>query len=267
MTIVVRNNNPLLDSTDFDLVWRQLAEQFPLIAFMLFNDGYNTGFGGGHNLNFASAGSDYILILNDDIGLPNLDWLDEMLIIFKNNDTVGAVGALENPTSVTPFFANGVHERFDLRWPLQYAEASILLLRSEAFAKIGGFDKAYIWAMFEDADLSFRLKANGYQLSWVAVPHQHWRSSSVNALPGQIRQSVLQSTTDRSSWRNGMLRSRRGVLAAGISTTCGRTVLAMYSAHFCTWRTSSQLNRYSEERRLGLTLLRPRLRKCFLEAK
>jgi GT2 family glycosyltransferase len=60
---------------------------------MLFNEGFNVGFGSGHNLNFATAECDYFVILNDDIAFPHINWLDEALDIFDNRPNVGAIGA------------------------------------------------------------------------------------------------------------------------------------------------------------------------------
>ena len=192
LTIVVRNNNPDLDSSAFDATWAKLQDSHRDIKFMFFNDGYNVGFGRGHNLNFDISPSEYFLILNDDIGFPHIDWLDAALVILENNERVALVGASQNPGSVTSLFGNGVFSDEGRRWPLRYAEASILLVRSKVFAEIGKFDDAYEWAMCEDADLSFRAQAHGYQLSWIDIPHEHWRSSSFNVLPSETKSSILE---------------------------------------------------------------------------
>jgi hypothetical protein len=163
-TIIVRNNNPHLDITEFRQQWTTLQEDFPSIRFMLFNEGFNAGFGKGHNLNFDAAECEYFVILNDDIAFPHINWLDEALVIFDSNPNVGAIGASNSPNSVTPFFANGVFDRHGKSWPLRYIEASVLLVRGKIFAEIGQFDKAYDWGYCEDSDLSFRIQAHGYQL-------------------------------------------------------------------------------------------------------
>jgi Glycosyltransferase family 9 (heptosyltransferase)/Tetratricopeptide repeat len=191
-TIIVRNNNPHLHITEFQEQWTKLEERFSSIRFMLFDEGFNVGFGSGHNLNFAAAESDYFLILNDDIAFPHINWLVEALDIFGNRPNVGAIGASNNPNSITPFFANGVFDRHGNRWPLRYAEASVLLIRSKVFTEIGQFDKAYDWVYCEDADFSFRIQAHGYELDWVEIPHEHWRASSFNVLPDSTKSSILE---------------------------------------------------------------------------
>jgi tetratricopeptide (TPR) repeat protein len=191
-TIVVRNNNPQLDITRLQEHWKMLKQNFLSIRFVLFNEGFNVGFGWGHNLNFVAAECDYFLILNDDIAFPHINWLDEALAIFESKPKIGAIGARDSPNSVTPFFANGVVERRGMHWPLRYAEASILLVRAKVFDEIGQFDNAYEWAMCEDSDLSFRIQAHGYDLEWIEILHQHWRSSSFNILPSSIKSAILE---------------------------------------------------------------------------
>ena len=192
VTIIVRNNNPHLKIMEFREQWTTLEEAFPSIRFILFNEGFNVGFGTGHNLNFNAAECDYFVILNDDISFPHINWLDEALAIFDSKPNVGAIGASNSPNSVTPFFANGVFDRRGKRWPLRYTEASVLLLRAKIFAEIGQFDKAYDWAYCEDSDLSFRIQAHGYQLEWLEIPHEHRRASSFNILPGSVKSSILE---------------------------------------------------------------------------
>jgi hypothetical protein len=177
---------------EFRKQWTALEEAFPSIRLMLFNEGFNVGFGTGHNLNFNAAECDYFLVLNDDIAFPHINWLGEALAIFEGRPNIGAIGAGNNPNSITPFFANGVFDRHGSRWPLRYAEASVLLIRSKVFAEIGQFDQAYDWAYCEDSDLSFRIQAHGYEIEWVEIPHEHWRASSFNVLPGSTKSSILE---------------------------------------------------------------------------
>src|SRR5713101_3436653 len=41
VTIIIRNNNPKLDSTNFDNLLRQLSQDYDSITFKLFNEGLN----------------------------------------------------------------------------------------------------------------------------------------------------------------------------------------------------------------------------------
>lgn len=211
-SIIVRNNNPQLDSTSFDEQWKKLIEQYGKLHFFLFNDGVNVGYGNGHNLNFDAQACDYFLVLNDDIGFENLDWLTTALAILKNDPAVAAVGAANSPGSITPFYANGALDRQWHRWPLRYVEGSIMLLRASVFAEVGKFDSAYEWSLFEDTDLSFRIKSMGYRLEWIDIPHKHWRGSSLNVLPGQVKGTILEHNRSVffSKWNTSISQNRNG---------------------------------------------------------
>lgn len=208
VTFVIRNNNPSLDSSEFDKLIYRLRAEFPSISILFFNDGMNIGFGRGHNRNFLAEESDLFLVLNDDIGFGNSEWLHTMLRTINSNNNIGAVGAIENPIAVTPFYGNGVFPDAATRWNMRYAEGSVLLLRSVAFSDIGMFDDDYSWAVFEDADLSFKLQQSGYIVTWTPVPHEHMRSSSFNILPPQTKYSILEQNRSNlfSKW-NVSLRS------------------------------------------------------------
>ena len=66
--------------------------------------------------------------------------------------------------------------------------------------------------MGEDADLSLRAQQHGYKLAWLPIPHQHWRSTSFNSLPGSVRSSILEHNRARlfSSWRHAFATGRVG---------------------------------------------------------
>jgi len=192
ITIIVRNNNPRLDSTQFDREWKALSAKYTEFRFLLFNDGVNIGYGSGHNHNFDARPCDYLLVLNDDIGFQDVNWLTTALAILENDERVAGVGASNSPGSITPFYANGALDRQWHRWPLRYIEGSVAVLRASVFTEVGKFDPAYEWALCEDSDLSFRIQAIGYRLEWIEIPHEHWRGSSLNSLPGQVKAGILE---------------------------------------------------------------------------
>jgi GT2 family glycosyltransferase len=212
ITIVVRNNNPVLDSSKFDQIWLEIMQKFDRFNFMLFNDGVNIGYGGGHNRNFEVAECDYFLVLNDDISLSSLQWLAMGLAILQNNADVGAVGAANSPDSITPSYASGTYAWQSHHWPLRYIEGSIALLRASVFAEVGKFDPAYEWGLCEDSDLSFRIQALGYRLEWIDIPHEHQRGSSFNVLPSQMRGAILEHNRSVlfSKWNTAIDTSRIG---------------------------------------------------------
>ena len=169
---------------------------------------------GGHNANYRMHPSDYLLILNDDIGFPHLNWMAEAVQILALEPQVACVGAIENPQYLNPMFGHGQANPTLAVETLKYAEASVLLFSGKIFERIGMFDERLQWAMSEDADLSLRAQQLGYRLRWISMPHEHWRSKSVNSLPEAVRSSILEHNraTLFASWSQALAAGRIGRL-------------------------------------------------------
>jgi len=190
--IAIRNNNPGVSFLDVETLLERTRESHPDIEATLFTGGPNLGFGSGHNANFQAIPSDLLLILNDDIGFPHLNWLPDAIDLLERDPRTALVADSGSPQHLAPFFGNGCFPGQHRLRTLSYAEASILLARSAIFAEVGMFAAKIDWAMTEDADLSLRVQQHGYRLAWLPIPHQHWRSTSFNALPGPVRSSILE---------------------------------------------------------------------------
>ena len=210
--IVVRNNDP---GVSFDEVGKRLAQceaGHPPLRATLLTGGPNLGFGRGHNENFRRFPSDYLLILNDDIGIPNLEWLPDAIGLLKMDPRTACFGAAENPQFLSSAFGNGLARSQLGAEMLRYAEASILLFSGVIFDRIGMFDERLKWAMCEDADLSLRAQQLGYRVRWLSMPHEHWRSTTFNTLPASVRSSIQENNraTLFSSWERTLATGRIG---------------------------------------------------------
>jgi GT2 family glycosyltransferase len=210
--IVIRNNDP---STSFAEVADRIEEvnaHHPNVACTLITGGPNNGFGGGQNSNIASVESDYVLILNDDIAFPHIAWLTEALDMLQRDPSMAAIAAEENPRFINPLFGNGLLPGSFHLQGLSYGEASILLCQRAALVAAGLFHSDFAWAMCEDADLSLRLQQLGYSIGTIAMPHQHWRSTSFNSLPGQVKSSILEHNRAAlfANWRESFATGRVG---------------------------------------------------------
>ncbi len=210
--VTIRNNHPGVSFAEVAELIEQTRETLPELEATLFTGGANLGFGGGHNANFRAVPSDFLLVLNDDIGLPHLDWLADALALLERDRRTALIADAGSPQDLSPFFGNGSFPAPHHLRTLKYAEASILLARSTIIEEIGLFDPAFDWAMGEDADLSLRAQQHGYKLAWLPIPHQHWRSTSFNSLPGSVRSSILEHNRARlfSTWRHAFATGRVG---------------------------------------------------------
>ena len=120
----------------------------------------NRGFGGGHNLLLARGSGELVLLVNQDVVLePGAlqTLLDEAL---RDDARVAAWEMrqipYEHPKSYDP--ATG-----DVPW----VSGAAVLLRRQALQEVAGFEPR-IFMYGEDVDLSWRLRAKGWRLRYVA---------------------------------------------------------------------------------------------------
>ena len=157
--------------------------------------GRNLGFGGGCNVGMRLAlerGAEFVWLLNND-AVPHSDAMQAMLRVMGGDAQIGAVGSviydLERPERVQTWGGGRVWRWAGVarhrRWPvaarrLDYLTAASILLRREALERTGLFDDDTFFMYWEDADLCFRLRAQGWKLA-VAGDAMVWhqRSSSL----------------------------------------------------------------------------------------
>ena len=118
--------------------------------------GSNLGHGAAHNNLFFNSqdDSDFLLIINPDGVLGPTSLLT--LIRAMNLDTTGAVEARQLPFDHPKVF-NLINAR------TSWATGSCLLVRSEVFRKIGGFDERF-FLHCDDIDLSWRVRNEGFNI-------------------------------------------------------------------------------------------------------
>jgi GT2 family glycosyltransferase len=145
----------------------------------------NLGFAAGNNLGIRSAladNHDYIFVLNNDT-LVDRSCIEHLVKRAEENSRIGAVSPkilfADPPDRI--WFAggsynlwSGVSRHFGLRAHadtakyniprlISFATGCAVLLRSAALSEVGLFDET-LFMYHEDADLSYRLKAAGWEL-------------------------------------------------------------------------------------------------------
>jgi O-antigen biosynthesis protein len=185
----------------------QCLEQVPGIR--LIRNETNLGYLHSCNKAAAAARGHYLLFLNNDTEVSE-SWLEPMVSLFHQRPGTGAVGAkLLNPDGSLQE-AGGIIWQDASGWnfgrledpskpaynyvrEVDYCSAAALMVERQVFANLGGFDKIYAPAYFEDADLCFRLRRIGlktlYQPAARVVHHEgmsHGRDTSVGIKSYQV---------------------------------------------------------------------------------
>jgi len=129
----------------------------------------NVGVPRAWNMGAMLAEGEYLCYSNDDVEVgPGA--VETLVQVLKENDDVGEVGPKGGRWE-----ADGSGERLGLKKIEEVDEVSgfFFVLKRKVFDEVGGFDVAYTPALFEEIDMSFRVRSLGYRC--FVVPHLNIR--------------------------------------------------------------------------------------------
>lgn len=140
----------------------------------------NRGFVDACNQGAAAARGKYLVFLNNDTEvLPS--WLEHLVETVESDPAIGAVGSMFLYPDGSIQEAGGIvwkdgeahhygwsgspdDRRFNFAREVDYCSAASLLIRTELFQQLGGFDRRYAPAYYEDVDLCFGVRSLGYKV-------------------------------------------------------------------------------------------------------
>jgi len=184
---------------------------------VIFNE-KNIGFGQGCNQGAEEAKGKYILFLNNDT-IVTRGWLKNMVATIENIKDCGAVGAkilffngLLQEAGTTIYrdgncYPHGLEaypykNEYSYLREVDHCAAVCLLVNKKLFLQIGGFDKKYYPAYYEDVDLSMEIRERGYRIYY--QPNTiiyHYKSLS---LTGERVEHLIRRNTAlfKKKWKN-----------------------------------------------------------------
>lgn len=171
LTVVVVDNGSSDDSVNL------IQAAHPGVP--LIQTGKNLGFSGGNNAGIREVlreGVDYIWLLNNDTK-PRPQALGELVELAQSDFRLGAIGSVlryaSDPSRIQAWgggwinlwtgYCSHATERPRSKRRLDFLTAASLLLRRKALEDVGLMDDRY-FLYWEDAELCFRLRKNGWGL-------------------------------------------------------------------------------------------------------
>lgn len=154
----------------------------------IIENGFNLGFGAGHNAVFARAASDIFIALNSDVEVAEPNWISAFVERFRC--TSAAIVGLRQNASVLRSDATGVSLPYRGA-AFDFVDASLLAIRSEFAREFDLFSPAFDYFYFEDVDLCLRYRQIGLTIELLDLAVKHERSASARVLPQYTVGGVL----------------------------------------------------------------------------
>ena len=201
---------------------------------------HNLGFLQTCNRGAAEASGEFVLFLNNDVEVGPA-WLETLLETADAAPDVGAVGSklvypdgtlqeagafVWSDGSAWNFGRGGDPEapEFNYRREVDYCSGAALLVRRELFERLGGFDVRYAPIYYEETDLCFGLRAEGYRVLYEprsVVVHHEGMTHGTDDKPGVGGSRHTKTSQYRNrhifanKWRDALARQRPPGTRAG----------------------------------------------------
>ncbi|HVT31933.1 MAG TPA: glycosyltransferase [Rhodanobacteraceae bacterium] len=185
----------------------------------------NLGFVGSCNAGAAAARGEFVLFLNNDTRVT-AGWLDALVRCLDEAPEAGLVGAklvypdgrLQEAGGIV--FSDGSgwnYGRFDepddpryaFRREADYCSGAAIVLRTEWFRRLGGFDARYAPAYYEDTDLAFAVRSAGLKVYCepaATVVHFEGVTSGTDIASGIKRYQAVNHEKFAEKWKLALAR-------------------------------------------------------------
>ncbi len=185
----------------------------------------NSGFIASCNAGAAAARGRYLVFLNNDTTVT-AGWLDALVDTFSAFPGAGIVGArlvypdgrLQEAGGIVFKDASGWNygrgddpERpeYNFASEADYVSGACLGIERELFERLGGFDRHYAPAYYEDTDLCFRVREAGLRVIYqpaCTIVHHEGVSSGTDESSGTKRYQAINRKKFRERWREQLAR-------------------------------------------------------------
>lgn len=185
----------------------------------------NLGFVESCNKGAALARGKFIHFLNNDTVVQK-GWLRSLVELFINSSSVGIAGSkLVYPNMILQEagsiiwkdgtaanygkFDKAAKSQYNFLREVDYCSGASLMVRKEFFDTVAGFDLRYAPAYWEDVDLCFAARRNGYKVLYQpdsVVVHFEGVSAGSDLTPGMKRFQEINQLKFREKWAQDLER-------------------------------------------------------------
>jgi GT2 family glycosyltransferase/glycosyltransferase involved in cell wall biosynthesis len=179
----------------------------------------NSGFIASCNRGAEKARGDYLLFLNNDT-IVKRGWLSALVDTFAEEPQAGIVGSklvypdgrLQEAGGIIWRDASGWNygklddpekPEYNYLREVDYCSAAALMVPKALFQSVGGFEKKYAPAYYEDTDLSFKIRRAGYKVLYQPlseVIHYEGATGGTDLSAGTKKHQDINRSTFAKTW-------------------------------------------------------------------
>ncbi|MBI2079534.1 glycosyltransferase family 2 protein, partial [Candidatus Micrarchaeota archaeon] len=185
--------------------------------------GKNFGFAGGNNRGTKYALEKYkpryILLLNNDIEIKQLEWLSKMVELAESDEKIGIVGCklffpsgkiqhaggFVHPIQITGHFGTNEEDKgqYDYTKDVDYVTGACFLIKNTLIEKIGLLDEGYSPIYFEETDYCLTAKKSGFRIVYTGTAYLiHHTSATTKTETNENRYYIWEKNRLRFIMRN-----------------------------------------------------------------
>jgi O-antigen biosynthesis protein len=202
----------------------QVLSQFGDLVRVMRNE-ENRGFVDACNQGAAAARGNYLVFLNNDTVVLS-GWLEHLIETIAIDESVGLAGSMflypdgkiqeagaivwkNGEAHHYGWGARADDRRFNFAREVDYCSAASVVIRKELFERLGGFDRRFAPAYYEDIDLCFGVRSLGYKVIYQPasrVIHYEGATAGRDGTKSWKRYQVLNREKFVEKWREVLQR-------------------------------------------------------------
>ncbi len=218
--VIVENNSEQEETFAY---YKKLEEKNPKVK-VVYWEGKEFNYSSINNFGVEQASGEYLLFLNNDTELVNMDCIEELLGYCQRSD-VGAVGArmyyedgtIQHAGVIIGLggvaghaFSRASHEdpgyfgRIIIAQNYNAVTAACMLTKKPVFHEVGGFDEKFAVA-FNDVDLCLRIRKAGYLIvynPYAELNHYESKSRGYEDTPEKVKRFNSEIGLFEKRWKN-----------------------------------------------------------------